>query len=79
MTEITLNSGYLSRQWEIFEWCERRFGPGIWASIDCSNRNTEGYFRWAGTTWIMDSIFGNTHVYFKNPEDATMFQLKWVS
>lgn len=72
MVELKYGKGYYHLQSVMYDWCEEKFGPGTWASP----QNGE-FPSWAKCDWTMDTIFGNTFVYFKNAQDATLFALRW--
>jgi hypothetical protein len=71
MVEFKFNNRHYHLQHEMYDWCEEKFGQGGWASPH------KGEFPLSNVNWVMDTIFGNTFVYFKYPEDATMFALRW--
>jgi hypothetical protein len=55
-------------------WCAEHIGPGGWVH-EFSPKTWEGLDR---KIWVMHSMFGNTTFLFKNPEDATLFALRWA-
>lgn len=73
MIELKLSKSHYHLQSEIYEWCEEKFGKGAWASPH------KGEFPLSSVDWVMDTIFGNTFVYFKNEQDATLFALRWTN
>ncbi len=52
---------------DMLGWCENQFGEG-------------GYIYSANDTerWALVIAFGKSSWLFKNPEDATMFALRWT-
>ncbi len=65
LTRISFSRDHYHLQKEMVSWCEDHFGPGHW------NRGL------GGNKWSIESMFGYTHFYFLNTEDALMFTLKW--
>lgn len=57
-------------------WCQDQFGSGCWGKLDDVERY--GIPRTGNERWGYDSAFGNFCFYFKNPEDATLFSLRWA-
>jgi hypothetical protein len=64
MTEVGFNNQYYHLQNKMIDWCRDHIGPGGWLE---NPKNV----------WRIESAFGNTFFYFNNPEDATLFLLKW--
>ena len=67
MTEFSFGKDQYHLQNEIRAWCRGHFGPGMWM-------NPKGQTQ----TWGWESAFGNTHYFFKNEKDATIFALRWM-
>lgn len=48
------------------DWCYQEFGPGNWNhKIGATHK------------WSVESLFGFSHFYFRDPRDAILFGLKW--
>ena len=55
-------------QRDMQSWCESQFGDGGYYAF---TKNPET------ARWSIDSMFGNTHFFFRNTEDALLFALRW--
>jgi hypothetical protein len=53
---------------DMIAWCEKHCGEG-------------GYYEFSKNpdtaNWSINSMFGNTHFFFRNTEDALLFALRW--
>jgi len=49
-------------------WCETKLGPGGYYAFTKDPENAK---------WSIDSMFGHTHFFFRDPKDALMFSLTW--
>ncbi len=48
------------------QWCKENIGQGSWGG------------QYAGDTWSIASVFGNTTFKFINEEDYNRFKLTWT-
>lgn len=55
-------------QMDMIKWCEKKLGSGGYYAFTKDPENAK---------WSIDSMFGNTHFFFKNPKDAVLFGLTW--
>lgn len=65
LTRISLDREHFHLQSDMYEYCEKYFGPGSWNHCIEGNR------------WSIQSMFGHTHFHFVDPQDAMLFTLKW--
>jgi len=49
-------------------WCETKLGPGGYYAFTKDPENAK---------WSIDSMFGHTHFFFRDPKDALMCSLIW--
>jgi hypothetical protein len=58
---------------DIIQWCEFKFGtnnPGNWVFANPDN--------WYERDWAVSHTFSTFTFYFKDPEDALLFTLRWL-
>lgn len=55
------------------EWCRANIGTGRWTYG--TPKTWEGM---GDNIWLMNSIFGNITIAFKDPKHLTMFLLRWA-
>lgn len=67
VTEVSFGKDQYHLQNTMITWCEENLGPGGWAS----------YTAIGVRNWAVESAFGNTFFYFRDPKDAMMFKLRW--
>jgi hypothetical protein len=72
MNFITFNNTRYHLNGKMENWCSKQFGPGNWISERTVKDWTE-----MQVSWTIHSMFGNTTFSFKEPEDLTMFILRW--
>lgn len=65
--EIEFGKDRFHQQNEMIQWCKHNLGEGGWG----------GYNKTGIKQWAVESMFGNTFFYFRNPNDAFMFKLMW--
>lgn len=53
---------------EMISWCEKNLGKGGYYSF---TKNPET------AKWAIESMFGNTHFFFRDSKDAVLFGLTW--
>jgi len=53
---------------EMIKWCEKNLGDGGYYAFTQRPKTTK---------WAIESMFGNTHFFFKDPKDAVLFGLTW--
>ena len=68
MIELSLNRDYYHLQEKMYAWCQENLGLGGWSAVPTAHNDVQ---------WGVASAFGNTHFYFRNESDATLFSLKW--
>lgn len=66
--EIEFGKDRFHLQDEMIKWCRTNLGEGGWGSY-----NKAGIKQWS-----VESMFGSTFFYFRNPHDAMMFKLVWA-
>jgi hypothetical protein len=67
MIEFTFGKDTYHMQEEIRAWCREHFGQDdYWGVSEHAHR-----------TWYWHSGFGNTHYFFKQEHEASMFALRW--
>jgi hypothetical protein len=49
-------------------WCEKNLGLGGYYAFTKDPKNAK---------WSIDSMFGNSHFFFRDPKDALLFSLTW--
>ena len=56
---------------QMMDWCYDNIGPGGYGMpLDTSDKPQQ--------VWGIDVAFGNATFYFRNEQDAMMFNLRWV-
>ena len=67
MIEFKISKNRYHQQSEIRAWCRENFGPGMWMNPKDHTQS-----------WGWETMFGNTHYYFKQEHEASMFALMWL-
>jgi hypothetical protein len=70
-TEIRLDRDYYHLIDDMRAWCKDSIGSGQWGYNKPETWETD-------IDWSMTCVFGHTTFWFKNPEDAVAFSIKWV-
>lgn len=60
------NNTYYHLNRDMEQWCKENIGQGSWGG------------QYAGDTWSIASVFGNTTFKFINEEDYNRFKLTWT-
>lgn len=55
-------------QTAMLKWCEDNLGQGGYYAFSRDPENAK---------WSIDSMFGNTHFFFRDSKDAVLFSLTW--
>ena len=69
LIRISFGKDRYHEQSDMTSWCEKNIGDGGYYAF---TKNPEE------SRWAIESMFGNTHFFFCNPNDAVLFSLKWV-
>ena len=65
LIRISFDRDHYHLQNDMIDWCQKKFGYGHW------NRNI------GENKWSVESMFGHTHFYFREEQDAVLFTLTW--
>ncbi len=68
LIRLSFGKDRFHEQRDMLSWCEENFGDGGYYSFT-KNPDT--------ARWSIDSMFGNTHFFFRDSKDAVLFGLKW--
>ena len=68
MIEFTFGKDKYHLQDEIRAWCRENFGQADYLGVSDHEHRT----------WYWDTRFGNTHYFFKQEHEASMFALRWA-
>jgi len=68
ITRVSFGKDRYHQQSEMIAWCESRFKNGGWRAMTADSK----------AEWAVDSMFGNTHFFFRNPKDLVIFSLRWT-
>jgi len=68
LTRISFGKRQFHLQRDMYDWCETHLGEGGYYAF---TKNPES------ARWSIDSMFGNTHFFFRDPKDAVLFGLTW--
>ena len=66
LIRVSFDREYYHLYNNMVDWCYQEFGPGNWNhKIGATHK------------WSVESLFGFSHFYFRDPRDAILFGLKW--
>lgn len=68
ITKVSFGKDRFHEQEDMIQWCRKNLGTGGW-----NQSLVLGESRWR-----VDSMFGNTHFWFKEERDYLLFCLKWM-
>lgn len=69
ITKVSFGKDRFHEQEAMISWCRKNLGTGGWNKSLVLNDDTR---------WRVDSMFGNTHFWFKQERDYLLFCLKWL-
>ncbi len=68
LIRISFGKDRFHEQEYMLSWCEKNLGLGGYYAFTKDPKKAR---------WSIESMFGNTHFFFRDPKDATLFGLVW--
>jgi hypothetical protein len=68
LIRLSFGKDRFHEQRDMLSWCEKNLGLGGYYAFTKDPENAR---------WAIESMFGNTHFFFRNPKDAVLFGLIW--
>jgi len=68
INRVSFGKDRFHQQSEMIAWCESHSKNGGWRAMSADSE----------AEWAVDSMFGATHFFFRNPKDLVLFSLRWT-